>query len=823
MRPRTISVLTCSFVVIACGSDLGRSPSNQENALDASAVDERIAELQKQLRLPTSAVAVHFAPDATGYVRPMMPQTTSSRSARVALPVRVTDPVTVEDTRSGIAVAFTLVGASDASIATHGGWALYRGAVSGADIVHRVHHEGTEDYVAFEKRPAREVLTYSVDVSRVAGLRLVHRTLELLDREGTPSLRVAPPYVLDATGARIAAKLSVTGCAFDTSPVAPWGRAVTAPGASRCDVHVTWSGVTYPALVDPAWTATGKMSVGRYYHGAALLPSGRVLVALEVGSQPGEVVVELFDEVTGTFAATGPLAQPHPAGTVTGLASGKVLVAGGRNPPITAAEIYDPGTGLFSATGSMTVGRLWHKATLLGSGKVLVTGGLGSGGAANIDDDALPDAEIFDPAGNGGVGGFTATSRLVAARYEHVSVRMADGRVLLTGGRTRGTRPPVEEVYDPGTGAFSSVGPMNTLRLNHTMTVLPNGKVLIAGGFGSGSNYPVLAELFDPAANAGVGAFVVTGSMAAPRDSGGAVLLASGKVMMTSGFPVKANPTTELFDPAANGDVGAFSSIAPETVRWAHTTTLLPSGRVLVTGGRVYAPGGAVIDGSAEIFGGSVGDRCTTNAYCISAACVDGVCCDVACNGACVACSAAKKADASADGTCGPAKAGADPRGKCGPQCTMNASHTRSCDGAGACVASATSTDCGPYVCAEGTCPAACTTNAQCSPSHTCANGRCVANDPMPTPTPMPTTTSTIPPTPTTAPPDGCQGAACPPPASEDGEMGGGCSVAQDRGARATGAGLVAALLGLVARRRRGAKANPTLTTKLSFARVTAR
>jgi hypothetical protein len=57
-------------------------------------------------------------------------------------------------------------------------------ALPGADVLHRVHPEGTEDYVVFEERPATEEIVYDVDVAHVAGLRLVSDTVEFLDKGG---------------------------------------------------------------------------------------------------------------------------------------------------------------------------------------------------------------------------------------------------------------------------------------------------------------------------------------------------------------------------------------------------------------------------------------------------------------------------------------------------------------------------------------------------------------------------------------------------------------------------------------------------------------
>src|SRR5206468_4432855 len=90
----------------------------------------------------------------------------------------------------------------------------------------------------------------------VRGLRLVAGTLELLDEGGAPRLRVSPPYVVGADGVNIGAALALAGCAVDENPSAPWGRAVTAPGASSCTLRVSWprDGVSYPAVLDPRWT-----------------------------------------------------------------------------------------------------------------------------------------------------------------------------------------------------------------------------------------------------------------------------------------------------------------------------------------------------------------------------------------------------------------------------------------------------------------------------------------------------------------------------------------------------------------------------------------
>ena len=62
------------------------------------------------------------------------------------------------------------------------------------------------------------------------------------------------------------------------------------------------------------------------------------------------------------------------------LPSGKVLVAGGWDPSfnyLSSAELYDPAVGSWTNTGSLATIRDSHTATLLPSGKVLVAAGAG--------------------------------------------------------------------------------------------------------------------------------------------------------------------------------------------------------------------------------------------------------------------------------------------------------------------------------------------------------------------------------------------------------------------------------------------------------------
>lgn len=122
----------------------------------------------------------------------------------------------------------------------------------------------------------------------------------------------------------------------------------------------------------------------------------------------------------------------------------------------------------------------------------------------------------------------------------------------------------------------------------------------------------------------------------------------------------------------------------------------------------------------------SQGAACGNGYECQGGNCVDGVCCDTACDGLCEACTAVGKGSG-ADGTCGPAKAGTDPRAQCTDDGAASCKRDGMCDGARACRNYAVGTECAAETCtgtshtSAGTCsgPGACTI-----PQTTiCANG----------------------------------------------------------------------------------------------------
>ena len=96
------------------------------------------------------------------------------------------------------------------------------------------------------------------------------------------------------------------------------------------------------------------------------------------------------------------------------------------------------------------------------------------------------------------------------------------------------------------------------------------------------------------------GTWAATGSLLAARAQHTATLLPNGKVLVSGGLDssgVSVLASTELYDPAAGTWMPTGALI---TARYAHTATLLPNGHVLVSGGlNAYNGQGVVI---AELY-----------------------------------------------------------------------------------------------------------------------------------------------------------------------------------------------------------------------------
>ncbi len=139
---------------------------------------------------------------------------------------------------------------------------------------------------------------------------------------------------------------------------------------------------------------------------------------------------------------------------------------------------------------------------------------------------------------------------------------------------------------------------MTTPRALHAAVALHDGRILISGGTSTANVGGVLdsAEIYDPA----VGTFEPTGTMTAARQGHTATVLPDGRVLLTGGtknIGFRATlASAEIYDPGS----GTFQTTGSmTTAREGHTATLLRDGRVLIAGG---SPNGTSTTASAEVY-----------------------------------------------------------------------------------------------------------------------------------------------------------------------------------------------------------------------------
>lgn len=604
-------------------------------------------------------------------------------------------------------------------------FAIHPEVAPGTTMFRRVDESGLDD--VFEVASPRDALTftYQVSIGGAGGLRLVGGTLEVVDRDGAPRLRMPAPVVADANGDRRTGTIEVRGCAVDRDPRGPWGRAPVATGAESCEVvaSIDGRGLAYPVLVDPAWEGTVNTKRSHAWHRMIKLPaggdSGKILLVGGTGSEP--TYTELFDPATSTWAASSALPDSLGAGmNAVALPDGTVVAAGGF-PTTTGttakSNVYvrSATTGAWSGAASLSVGRAWfamHPTRIDGKDVALVAGGMQT---TSTSTKPLKTVEYFDAATDSW---FTGAS-MAEERSHAGSAVLSDGRVLVVGGHgytTSSTQLATAEVFDPAAKTWAAAGTLITRRSDTVVLALPSGRAVVAGGWNSMYDTLATIEYFDGSA----WSEIAGKGMTEPRMYHVGAQLTDGRILLAAGNNEPDDPKWAM-TPSNNADLLVLGSDPKTTAKIVSTAKLnvariAPAGiaigdKVLVTGGLTADADGTETT-SSELFDGTLGAACsatapcptglfctegvcckssscaegqtcaapgfegvctkpkgagcTANSECATGYCVTGVCCATACAGDCETCNTPGKL-----GDCVAAAVGTDPKSKCGgdPTC----------------------------------------------------------------------------------------------------------------------------------------------------------
>jgi N-acetylneuraminic acid mutarotase len=688
-----------------------------------------------------------------------------------------------------------------------GGWSsatpIEVGLPAQADGALRVSVRGEPElWVEVVREGARPVAATKVDGAQVAldaepDTDVVHVASREVAEEirvvRSPKASLTARYHLSAgRGARSvsieAGRVHVRGERVDLATDPMW--AVDAKGARRAlsvhwvdDAHTTFeasldgAGLAYPIAIDPAWSAAGTTS--DWHYGGFLQKLGDGTVIAVAGGNVDKLATELFEPSSDTWSSVAAPSQAHSEAAAGGLASGDLVLAGGRTLAGVCdltTEVYRRASKTWQLRAPMPAARREPGFAMLADGRLLVAGGGDCSGGTFASTFAFNDVS----------NSWTTLPSMSQPRWAPTAVKLANGKVLVTGGYLwSGVQAAVStsEIFDPVSNTWSAAAPMSMPRFHHTATVLSDGRVLVAGG--ERGFYLAFAEIYDPTANA----WKPAASMRFKRAQHGAALLASGRVLVTDGtFGSYATNTSEAYDVARDVWLDAGTS----SPQGSYPTTLqrMNDNRVLSVGiyarvfteqalGKACATAGecgsgyctdGVCCGTASCPTGTScsnptkpgscakldGMTCAAGAECASGLCVDGVCCNAACTGQCEACDVAGSV-----GKCTPVNGqshGARPacddgggnpcrkttcNGVMRTACTLPAkgtvacgaasctdgveSHASTCDGGGAC--SDVKKSCGLYVCGASACLTTCASASDCVAGYWCKAGACVPTD----------------------------------------------------------------------------------------------
>ena len=262
------------------------------------------------------------------------------------------------------------------------------------------------------------------------------------------------------------------------------------------------------------------------------------------------------------------------------LPNGKVLLWQDDNnsgyPPTrigtqTLARVWDVNTGVITTVDLTGKNLFCSGHAFLPDGRLFIAGGHDTG-----DGDGIREAHIFDSTNNS----WTQMSQLMEmGRWYPSALTVGNGEIVVVSGNDSGSNNATPDVWKTNAGGGWRRLTTATLGLQTYpyLHLAPNGKVFFTGPEGT-SRYLDTAD-------SGAWSFVAE-RVGGERISGGSVMYEPGKVVMMGGREgTNVKNTAEIIDlnGAATWTATGVGSMANARIQM--NATILPDGKVLVTGG----------------------------------------------------------------------------------------------------------------------------------------------------------------------------------------------------------------------------------------------
>ncbi len=306
------------------------------------------------------------------------------------------------------------------------------------------------------------------------------------------------------------------------------------------DNRVLVVGVPEPWIYDPASDRRQRASSPpepRSGGGVAWLADGRLLWVggRDAAGRP-TARAAIFDPRTDRWAAAAPLGTARAGHTVTRLVDGRAVVSGGVDTDGVALadqEVYDLPSHRWTPATPLAEARVHHGAIALPDGGLWLVGGL------DTDGEPLDRFEVFDAA----LEPVATQGRLFDARAHHAVLPWIEPdldlvRILVIGGQADVPLASVEACH---INDCQPLGRLEVARSRPSATRLADGRVLVAGGRGVDGPVGVTEVL-----QAGRKLWRRGPELAKSRIEPAAVLLADGSLFVVGDITRRIEPRPDL-------------------------------------------------------------------------------------------------------------------------------------------------------------------------------------------------------------------------------------------------------------------------------------
>jgi PKD repeat protein/type II secretory pathway component GspD/PulD (secretin) len=386
-----------------------------------------------------------------------------------------------------------------------------------------------------------------------------------------------------ATWTEMTASAGWSGRYDHTSVVLPDGSIALMGGYGKNDVwRSTDNGATWTEM-----TASAEWS-GRSGHTSVVLPDGSIVLmgGYSSGTRKNDVWRSTDNGATWTEMTASAEWSGRDDHTCVVLPDGSIVLMGGW----VGYPTYERTNDVWRSTDNgatwteMTASAEWsgrtdHTSVVLPDGSIVLMGGYSSGTRKN---------DVWRSIDNGATWIEMNPEPEWEARYMHTSVALPDGSIVLIGGEVDGydNLHDVWRSTDNGaTWIEMNPEPGWEARYEHTSVALPDGSIVLMGGW---AGYPAYRknDVWRSTDNGATWTEMTASAEWSERWKHTSVALPDGSIVLMGGFDYAGHLKNDVWRSTDNGATWTEMTASAEwSARSDHTSVVLPDGSIVLMGG----------------------------------------------------------------------------------------------------------------------------------------------------------------------------------------------------------------------------------------------